>query len=321
VEQVEVKAPEVEIVKLQAEPPPSSADTLSLKFTQNDSTVYKVITEAQRIIKGEGALLDESTFKGGTTSNRAEMTFTQQIQSVDDKGNAVAKITIDKLSYLAKVKDDVTMDFDSFREKDKKSPLYKLIGQSYTIEITPEGQVSNIVDVSQAQAAVAGSSPDNEAASILLTPEAIKLRHTISALPAAEKNQLRQGDTWNNVKPFNFGMMGSKSYERIYTLKDIEDADNRRLAIVEMGARPSAGTPAEPNQVQAMGVFSKMFDNTEAYTGRLKLDLTAGKVEEYLETLQSEWFAVDPAAEKKPDSAPAALRMTATHFYHIEKID
>jgi len=324
-----------EIIKPEVELPPQlsakaeAGVELTLKFTQEDSTTYKVITEAQRIIKGEGALLDESTFKGGITSNRIEMTFTQQIQSVDAQGNAVAKITIDKLKYSAKVKDKVTTDFDSSlaslsqseREKDQNSSLYKLIGQSYTIEITPAGQVSKIIDCSQVQAAVEGNPADSQAASILLEPDAIKLRHTIPALSITDKNQVRIGDSWSNVKPFSFGMMGSKSYERIYTLKKIEDVDNRRIAVVQMNAIPSSETTEELHKEQAMDIFSKMFDNIETYTGGLKLDLNAGKTEEYFEKLQSEWVAVDPSAGQKADIEPAALRMTATRFHRIEKID
>lgn len=336
-------APSGEEAKVQVEPrpspvvrPPSSEESrvtsdegrveagpaveLKLKFSQGDSTTYKVTTEAQRKIKGEGALLEGGAFKGGITSNTAEITFTQQIQSVDAQGNAVAKITIDKLRYSAKVKDKVTMDFDSSREEDQSSSLYKLIGQSYTIELTPDGQVSRIIDVNQARAGVRSSSPVSRDALMLLKPEAINLRHTIPAMPAVDKNKLRPGDSWSSVKPFTFGMMGSKSYERIYTLKEIEDVDNRQTALVRMSANPTTGTATEP-QEQAMGVFSKMFDNTETYTGALKLDLDTGRVEECFEKLQSEWLAVDPEAAQKADSEPAALRMTAVRFFRIEKVD
>jgi len=291
---------------------------LALKFTPQDSSTYKVTTEARRTIKGEGSLSDNGTFKGGTSDNKVEITFTQQIQSTDNKGNAVAKITINELKYLAKVKDNITTDFDSSREKDLNSPLGKLIGQSYTIEITPAGQVSKIIDCYEAQAAVKGSSPANQAASMFVSPEAIKLRHTIPALPDTDKNQLRPGENWSKLKSFSFGMMGSKSYERIYTLKDV---DNSRIATIEMNTIPSVEMTEELQQEQAIESFSKMFDNTEIYTGRLKFDLNDGKVREYFEKLQSEWVAVDPSAKPKDDSEPAALRMTANRFYHIEKIE
>jgi len=293
---------------------------MTLKFTPQDSTNYKVITDAQRSIKGEGALANDSTFKGGTTSNRIEMTFAQQIKSVDDKGNAVAEITIKGLKCLSLEKNNTILDFDSSREPDLNNPLGALIGQSYTIEITPDGQVSKIIDANQAMAAFKGISSANQTAKQILSQDAIKERHAIPALSACDKKQLRTGDNWSSIKAFSFGMMGSKSFERIYTLKEIKDVDNRQIAIVEMNAIPSSEMAEELHKEQAMGIFSKMFDSIDTYTGRMKLDLNAGKVKEYFEKLQSEWTAVDPSAGQEGGGEPAALRMTATRLYHIELV-
>ena len=315
--QPEKQAPEPE-PQPESQVPPVE---LTLKFTPQDSATYGVVTESRRTIKGEGSLATDSAFKGGTTANKAEMTFTQQIKSVDDKGNAVVEITISGLKYTAKMKDNVTMDFDSSREKDWNNPLYKLVGQSYAIELTPSGQVSKVIDAARAQALITGDSPAGRTALQVLSTNAIEQRHSIPALPAADQNQRRPGDNWSSVKGFSFGMMGSKSYERIYTLKQIEDVDDGRIAVIEMDAIPSAELTEELQDEQTMGIFSKMFDNTETYTGRLKLDLTTGQVEEYFEKLVSEWVAVDPAAGQSGESEPAALRMTATRFHHIEKLD
>lgn len=293
---------------------------LALKFAPQDSTTYRVVVEADRSVAWEGPLPEKPTaFKGGHTGNRIEMTFAQRIQSVDDNGNAIAEIKIEALKYLAKVRDDVVLDFDSSREKDKDNLLAKLIGQSYTIEISPAGQVRNVVDANQARAAVEGSSSDHKTASALLSPAAIKQRHTIPALPPAEKSQLSTGDNWSSITAFSFDMMGSKSYEKIYTLKEIKEVDNRQLAIADMNAVPSSEMAQEIHQEQAINPLEKMFDTTETYTGQLRLDLTTGKVEKCLEKLHVEWVIVDPQA--KDDKEPAALRMTATRFYSIEKID
>jgi len=293
---------------------------LALKFTPQDSTTYKLTMEAQRRIELEGPLPDETAFKGGQTGNRIEMTFTRQIQSVDDNGNAVAEITIEGLKYLSIVRDNPALDFDSSREKDKNSPMARLIGRSYTIKIAPTGKVTEVIDVKQAQAALKGSSSANKAALTLLSTDVIKKRHGTLTLPDADKNQLSTGDKWSSIKTFSFGMMGSKSYEKIYTLKEIKDTDSRRIIIVEMNAVPTLET-AEQLDEEGIGGFSKMFDNIETYTGRLNLDLTAGKIEKYLEKLQSEWIAVDPLAGQEDDKEPAALKMTATRLYRLEKID
>ncbi|MBA7485780.1 hypothetical protein ES707_21331 [subsurface metagenome] len=258
-------------------------------------------------------------FIGGHTGNRIEMTFTQRIQSVDDEGNAVAEITIKGLKYLAKVKDNIILDFDSSREKDRNNPLIKLIGQSYTIEITASGQVPKVLDVSGARTAIGGVSANQRAARLLLA-EVIKEQHSIPALSAVEKNQLRPGESWSDIKTFYFDWMGSKSYERIYELKEINNIAGRRIAIVEMSVVPSSEQAKELHKEQATGFFSKMFDTTEIYTGELRLDLTAGEVEKYFEEFRSEWIAVNPMAPEK-EKEPDMLRMSATRLYRIERID
>ena len=318
VEEEKPKVVEEEKPKVIEEGP---AVELALKFTPQDSTKYKYITEAVRKIDWEGLYPNDTAFKGGQTSSRIEMTFTRQIQSTDDEGNAVAKITIDSLKHLSIVRDSPVLDFDSSREKDKDNPMAKLIGQSYTIEITPEGRVTNIADVNQIQQAVMGASQANKAAVALLSREAIEQRHAIPAMPAADKNKLQKGQSWKSVKTFSFGLMGTQSYERTYTLKDVEQTGNRRTAVVEMKAAPTTEMAEELHKEKQIGDFSKMFENTETYTGQLKLDLTAGKVEKYTEKMESEWIAVDPSAIDKNEKEPAVLKMTAIRLHQLEKTD
>jgi len=295
--------------------------SLALKFTPKDSTTYKVAIERERgVIWGGPSSSKPKGFVGGHTGNRIEMTFTRRIQSVDDKGNAVAEITIKGLKFLAKAKDNIVLDFDSSREKDLNSPLAKLIGQSYIIEITPSGEVSKVIDVSGARASVEGSASGNTRAARLLRPEVIKDQHSIPALPAAGKNLLRPGQTWSNIKTFSFGAMGSKSYERIYELKEIKDVNKHRLAIIEMSVVPSSEKAKELHKEQGTSFFSKLFDSTEIYTGRLKLDLTTGKIEQYFEDFRSVWIAVDPMAPEE-NKEPDMLRMSEIRLYHFERID
>jgi len=295
---------------------------LALKFTPGETTTYKLTTQVQKSVLWEGPLPDKpDAFKGGHTGNKIEMAFAQQIKSVGDNGSAAAEITIKGLKYFARVKDNVVLDFDSSREKDRNNPLSNLIGQSYTIEITPWGQVSKVIDISRAQAAVKGGTSAHRVARALLLAGVIKERHTIPALPPGNKSELKKGDNWSSIKSFDFTLMGSKSYEKIYKLKGIKDAGNKQLALVEMYAIPSSEGAKELHKEKGGGFFSKLFDNTEEYTGELKLDLSAGKVENCIEKLKSEWLAVDPAPVQNDKKEPAALRMTALRLYQIERID
>ena len=295
---------------------------LALKFTPEDLTTYKVTIEAEQSSTwGGGSTNKPKGFIGGHTGNRIEMTFTRRIQSVSDEGAAIAEITIKGLKYLVKVRDNIILDFDSSREKDQNNALAKLIGQSYTIEIKPSGQVSKVIDVSSARAAIEDSAPGNKRVARLLAVEVIKGQHSILALPAVEKNQLRPGQTWSNIKTFSFGVMGSKSYERIYELKEIKDTNKGRLAVVDMSVIPSSEKAKELYKEQVTSPFSKIFDNpVEIYTGGLRLNLNTGKIEKYSEDFRSEWVAVDPMATET-NKEPDTLRMGAIRLYCFERID
>ncbi|NQT02824.1 MAG: hypothetical protein HQ580_12420 [Planctomycetes bacterium] len=299
----------------------AQTEILALKFAPDNLTTYKVTTEKERGVLWEGPLKNKPrSFVGGHSGNKIEMTFTRQTLSVDDKGSAIVKITINALKYLGKVKDKNVLDFDSSRETDRDNPLNKLIGQSYTIELIASGEVSKIIDVNDARAAVAGSSISNARAAQLLSTPAIKEHHSIPALPAVKNKQLIPGKSWSDIKTFSFGPMGSKSFERIYEIKEISETDGRQIAVAQMKAVPSAAKAKELYKEQSTGLFSTLFDNTETYTGRLWLDLTSGQIEKYTEEFRSDWIVVDPLATKQ-EKEPDILRMSATRIYRIERID
>jgi hypothetical protein len=299
------------------QPPEPEVADLILKFEPGDATTYRLITEGKRNVTYEGSLANDPAFKGGDTGDKVEMTFSQLIESLNDRGNAVAKITIKELKYQAQVKSDTVLDFDSSREQDQNNALAKLVGQSYTIELTPTGQVTKVIDSKQAQAAV---KPDATARR-LLESNTIKQRHSVPSLPAAGKNKVRLNGHWSRIKTVDFGMMGAKSYEKIYVLKEIKHQDGGSSAVVEMNAIPTAETADGLHQEQPASAFSKMFDNVEEYTGQLTLDLSAGKVLQYVEKMNSEWLVVDPMAGQQPNKKPDSLRMGAVSLYRIEKVD
>lgn len=315
-----VVEPVVESEKQPPQEPAKEAVKLALKFTERDSTSYRVTTHGEKSVTFGGAMAEDPRLKGGTTGSKVEMTFTQEIEDVDEIGNAVAKITIKGVKYFSKVKDKTDIDFDSSREKDRDNALAKLIGQSYKIKIAPTGELLKVIDANEARAALKGESSAEKAALELLKLDAIKERHGLMLLPGAEKNQLRAGDNWRSEKKFSFRMLGSKMYEKIYTIKEIQDADGRRTMAAEMEGVPSSTAPEQGAEGDAASILSKMFADTGTYTGRLKLDLTAGKVEEYYEKLETEWAVVDPEA-KEDDENPNALKMTAVRVYSLERID
>lgn len=292
--------------------------TLALKFTQQDATTYKVITESEQDVKLEGKITADDAFKSGRSYTRMEITFIQDIGAITDEGEGVAQIIIKNLKYLSIIRNNTIIDFDSSRDKDQNSPLAKLVGQRYLLRITPDSQIPEVAGLYEPHAAVLGNTFANKIATKLVDLDAIEERHIVPALPPIKKSRLHTGDTWSKVKTFSFGLMGTKSYERIYTLKEIKDTAGRRTAIVDMNAIP-ASQPLDQPQKQSSD-FSKMFDNSGTYTGHLTFDLTAGKVEKYTEKLNTEWITINPAA-KPEGNEPDVLKMNAVRSYSIEKID
>jgi len=306
--------PEKETAKPAAEP--EKPVTLMLKFKPGDLTTCKAVTEAEKSIKFEGSVPTQTDFKGGKTGRKIDIIFTQQIQSVDNNGNAVANITFKELKYLAKSKDDVTLDFDSSRAADQNNPLEQLIGRSYKIELTPTGQVSKIIDANNVPVNPKASFAESVAFTILFDPNSIKERHTIGAVPAADKKLLHTCDTWTSTRALSFGMMGSKTYERTYTLKDVRDVNGRQIADVEMSG--AAELKADTNGTSGP---PGMVDTMETYAGHLEFDLTAGKVKSYSEKLHSEWTVVQPEEEVKEGKEPIVMIMGTTLSWTMEKID
>jgi hypothetical protein len=290
---------------------------LALKFSPHDSTTYKATIETGRQATWEGLPEKKpSSFKGGHSGSKIEVTFDQHIQSIKDNGNAVAKITIKELKYQTQVTDNIVLDFDSTRKDDMKGPLGKLIGKSYTIEITPSGQVSKIIDVNDIVAAVSDGSSAGKTAFQLLSVNAIKVRHTIPGLPD-ERERLIVGQSWDNAKSFHFDQMGTKSYSKTYTLEEIKNVNNSPIAVIRMNAIPSVEDAKELYEKQTTLPFP--FDSTETYSGQTKLNLAEGKVEQCSENLLIEWIIIDPSS--KTNEMPDAIKMSALQNYSIERID
>jgi hypothetical protein len=292
---------------------------LALKFSPGQTSTYKVVTESVKDYKFEQPSINQT--KQQQTLNQVEVVFDQKIVSVEPSEDAKALITIKEVKYLAKNPKGTAIDFDSTKEADNKNAMEDLIGQSYIIKISPAGDVVAVEDVQKAREAVKGDTLEQKTAQSLLADDAIKQRHTIFALPEKD-GSAAVGTTWSKVKAGPAGMLTPRSYEEVYTLKQVNQESGQKVAVVTMEARPStAKAPNMPKEeAKGMGFFEKMFDNKETYTGKMQMDLSTGQVESYNEKLRSEWVAVEPAEEVKSDKGPDVLTMGFTYTYSIEKM-
>ncbi|MBN1362447.1 MAG: hypothetical protein JW993_17760 [Sedimentisphaerales bacterium] len=319
-------------VVLEAKTPPAQNDlaaseqaqsvTLALKSAPGQTATYIVVTEAEKSVDWHGDASNRpAAFQAGRTGHRTELTFEQQVQRVDEQGNATLKITIKALKYFARVRDTVTFDFDSTRQADQDSVFAGLIGLSYELEMSPKGEVLAVTDVEPARRALQGDSPEQLTALRLLDEPVIKLHHEVPVLMALPDVQVSPGQRWSDIKSLDFGMLGTREFERIHTLKDIELGEGALIAIVEMNAIPSSTLALEQQGQQPLNVFAEMFDSTGSFGGRLQLNLSTGQIVSYVEDLRMQWVAVDPAAAETDTANPAALKMGATQLHRLERVE
>lgn len=298
---------------------PERSVALVLKFTPGQTVTCKVTTEAEKSIEWQGDMSRKpAAFEGGRTGHHTEVTFDQHVQRVDDEGNATLKITIRALKYLTRAKDVVTVDFDSARPGDRSRPFARLIDLGYALEMSPKGEVLSVMDIGPARQALQGDSPEHQTASRLLDEPIIKARHEVQALMTLPSAEVSPGQHWSDIKSLNFGMLGTREFERIYTLEGPEAVDGGRVAVVTMNAIPSSALAQEQHVQQQTNPFAQMFDSTERYEGRLQLNLITGGLVAYVEQLHMQWVAADPTAAETSTSPPAAVKMGATQLHRFD---
>ncbi len=299
---------------------PGQAVDLTLKFAAGQVAVYRAASDAQKSIEWKGApAAKPAQFIDGRSGNRVEMTFEQRVQQVREDGSAILEITIKALKYAGEIRGNVVFAFDSTKEEDIVSPLTALIGKGYRLEMSAKGQVLAVIDAGPVRQVVPEGSAAYNVAVRLLSNEEIKSRHEVPALVALEDSRVRPGRTWSDLKTFSFGEMGPKSYERVYTLAQVQPEDGGR-AVIEMEAIPSAAVAEEVHRQQAAGPLARMFDNVESYEGRIELDLGDGQVAGYTEQMETVWTFADPAGA--PDGGPPpAFTMAARQMHTLERIE
>lgn len=297
---------------------PEAEIAMNLQLGQTAS--YKTVTEVRKFYKFVQPSEKKVTEKD--SASVIEWVYDQTITDVDEQGNTTADITIRGLSYLTSTSEGSQGDFDSSRDSDKNKPLAKLLGQSYTIKMSADGKVIGVLNAQTARNAVKGRR-DSQAARSLLSDDAIKRRHSIGYLPPSDKGKVSVGEKWSSVEVSPKGMLIPKSYEKVFTAKDISASDSGKIATITMEALPSSGKAegASEQAVGGMGFFANIFDANETFEGELVINLDNGQIVKYNETLISENTAAQMPRRHSSDAEPDVLSLKFDRRHSTELID
>lgn len=291
-----------------------NAVQLSLQFTPDESISYHSSAEKIKDFRFEQPSQDK--LKEEQTKTKVEMDFTQTIQSVDTDGTATAQVTINELAVHLVNTNEVKFAFDSRDEKAAGEPLVKLVGQSYTIKISPDGHVS-LLDASKAIGLVK-SSYDQTLLNFILGPDAVMERHQVPALPQ-DKRMLSANDSWSKVVPSPRELLAPKSFKKTYTLSRVEGD----IATVQMQGQESA-EPVQSGSAElasGMGIFANMFDSKDDIEGMLRMNIITGEVLTSSESLITTYVAEEMPQNGDPDKGPDVLTMRFTNRILLEKLN
>ncbi|RKY09414.1 MAG: hypothetical protein DRP66_02275 [Planctomycetota bacterium] len=293
---------------------------LALKFAPEDTTTYKVSTQMIKDVRFEQPSLTPPKIEENQSGTTVDVTFQQKIDKVQSDGSALATVTIKEVAYIVKAKDAMKFDFDSTRKADKDKPFAGVLGQSYTIKISPSGVVE-VVDAKDARSAVT-SGYEARVAKALFSDDGIRKRHSIPALPDIAGSNLKTGKSWVRIVGSPPGLPSPKTFKKIYTLESVEGPEDNQVATVLMNAVESAEpAPDAGKQSAGMGAFAKMFDATETYTGKMVLALGAGKVLQFNEKLVATYLATEEPKGGSGGKGPDVLTMRLTQSVGMEIVE
>ena len=309
---VEAVEPEsIEPVTAEAEPAAEQVvSSLALKFEPGQVKYYREISEYIKDFKHEKPWPEESEIRKSTT--RTEIVFLERIENVTDAGSAVAKITIDYLKQFSESPNGAQIDFYSNRPGNEDDPLNELIGQSYSIKISPSGRIE-VIDANQARSAVASGSA-SELVLYLLSDAQIVKRHSILALPEDGNKEFKTGDNWSRTEGSPKEMLQPKIYEKVYTLEKIRKQDQRRLAVVKMEA--TATDWSVPGKMDLSGV-----EQSDSFQGLLIIDPDTGALVQYSEKLIAEWIAAGKSESQGQDEDEPKVSVLVISFSYLQSLE
>ena len=293
---------------------PTEKISMAIKYKLNEKIRYKISENSVQAVKWDGDLAKKKTdaFKSGHKKLYVEMVVLQQTQRLSGAKDATLNITVEQLKCKSIYNDKVLIDFDSTRVDDQGKQLANLIGQSYKIKASDTAKIVSVLDATQIRTAVKGDTINAKTTIDILSNNAIQKRHGTIIMPDITK-RLAKGDSWKSIQTYDFGLMGQKSFQKIYRIKSMKN----NQAKIQITATPSSID--EDGKPQAVSSLANMFDSIINLSGDCVFDTSNNTLIKATEKLDAKWMVVEP----NPDlgNEPSVLTMTAEKEYKIERID
>jgi hypothetical protein len=288
---------------------------VELKPVTNQVSTYKAVDLYRKDYLFDQPSSNKKTIKD--TELNTEVVYEQVTRDVDAEGNVTDDITIKAIKYLSTDSDGVNVDYDSSEDAKADSAFTMLIGQTYTIKMSPSFKVLEISNIVPSREAIK-KGKDERFARGLVSDQTVRRRHEILAMPDKGMKTLKVGDSWSRLVVSPTGVLIPKNYEKTYTVEKISDG----TTLIKMNASPtSKKLENQPKRSEGFEMFRSLFDSEDNYTGQLLINVETGRVHEYNESLMNKYTAAEfPKGEPKPDK-PDVLNLSFTESHSIKLLD
>jgi hypothetical protein len=193
---------------------------------------------------------------GAAMQQEMGLTYRMTVEEVDEAGTATLRVRYEAMA----AKGSGLMEFEYDSDKDKEAPedpqvaaMTKLIGQSFTMKMTPTGRVTSIEGFGKIVELLLKELKGHPQAAFLqgvlketFSDEAMKSTFQ-QMTPALPEQAVGKGDSWKDAFTFRMPMIGAMKYGIASTLDGVQDG---RAAIkqdytVEMKAdeKPDPDSP------------------------------------------------------------------------------
>ncbi|HML73656.1 MAG TPA: hypothetical protein PKB02_04090 [Anaerohalosphaeraceae bacterium] len=290
-------------------------------------TVVDAAAARAVVVSGEGQkiaqkiFMDESIIerhslplpKTDISKTTVQLNYEEKKVDISPENTVVYDIFIKSLSCQRIENNNVLYSFDSADSKSSKDPLFGVIGKSYRIAEEKNGEIK-VVDAGSVRLKVTDKEAQR-AVDDIFDNFAIIDRHK----NAGSRDIATTIPYWTMVQPSPPGLLAPKTFEKVYLASEA----GKDKVVVTMTARENLDKPAENQAAGAssMGIFAKMFDNQDEFTGTLVMNPADGTVSEYNETLVSSYVAQEKPQNAPADAAPDTLLMQLTYSISLKKIN
>jgi Family of unknown function (DUF6263) len=295
---------------------------LTYKWTKGEAIRYRMVQQTTSTLSGLPGGMPDVTVEQVT-----DQVFRTTVESVAPDGSTILQQVIESVrmdvnSPMAKIRFDSTKPAPTTNPAEEaiKNVFSAMIGESFTITLTPSGTVQKVEGFTRVMDKVFKSLPSNPAADAMLegmkaglTDDAIKSMFSQGFVEFPDRS-LKQGDTWETKVSVPNPVLGQLTTTSSSTLASVEAGSGAQMAKIATKLKVEKDTAAPP-VAGPMGMTAELKDGSG--DAEVLFDVAKGRVQRGTTRLSMPMTLSGP----RPDGSAISMQTNAKTVLTIELIE